>query len=150
VVAASLLGFVPFHREIDIATGLEVRELEIVLTPEPVGPQEPTTRARSAKVAFVGSGALVAVGLVATWRVFVNRDESRDRCNLQSCPDRLGSQASADRARLWGDVATTAMVLGAAGLAGGLYLWRTSHPQSVHVGATVEPASASLVLYGAF
>jgi tetratricopeptide (TPR) repeat protein len=150
VVAASLVGFLPFRREIDIATGLEVRELEIVLTPEPVRPQEQTTRMRSAKIAFVGGGALVAGGLVATWRVFVNRDKSRDQCNFQNCPDRLGSQASVERARLWGDGATTAMVLGAAGLAGGLYLWHTSHPQSVHVGATLEPASASLVLYGGF
>lgn len=150
VLAASLPGFLPFRREIDIESGSDVRQVEIVLTPEPVLPQVPAPRAQYGKVSVVGGGALVGFGGFAAWRLVVNRDESRDLCNLRDCPDRPGSQASIDRARLWGDISTIAIVVGAVGIAGGIYLWRTSHPQTVHVGAAVEPASASLVLSGAF
>lgn len=150
VIAASLSGFLPFRREIDIESGIDVREVEIVLEADSMPTQVPATRARYGTVALVGGGVFVAVGLVAAWSAISNRDTSRDQCNLQNCPDRAGSQASADRARLWGDVSTISMIAGAVGIAGGIYLWRTSHPQSVHVGAAVDPASASLVLGGAF
>jgi hypothetical protein len=154
VIKATLPGYKSFRKEVKIEAGMEAREVDIALERAPIQSPEDATgrwsRARYGKISLAGGAGVVGFGLVAGWRALVNRDVSRDRCSLASCPDRPGSQASADRAQVWGDVSTIALVVGAAGVAAGVYLWRTASTPTMTIGAAFAPTTASLVLSGAF
>jgi tetratricopeptide (TPR) repeat protein len=159
VVEATLPNYRPFREEIDVEAGSRAREIEVVLEPlqrslprPRLEERPPSRRAGYGKLAVAGGGALVAFGLVAGWRALASRDASRELCNATACPDRPGAVALTDRARLWGNLSTVSVILGAVGVGGGLYLWSTSRPRSgsVQAGAAVAPGSASLVVSGAF
>jgi hypothetical protein len=166
VVDAQLPGHRPFRAEIDVDAPGRVRELAIAFEREaatPAGPARPggagdradpgepgAWRGRYGTLALAGGGGLFAFGLFAGWRALANRDESRNLCNTETCPDRPGSVAAVDRARLWGNLSTATVLVGAIGIAGGIYLWRTSRVGSVQVAPAAGPASASLTLRGAF
>ena len=162
VVEATLPGYRPFREEeeIEVEAGGEAREIAIVFERDPA--LDPSTRRRNEEVgalarrkrygaiAIAGGGGLVAIGLVAGWRALANRNTSRDLCNAAACPDRDGALSHLDRAQGWGTVSTVSVVLGVVGAAGGYYLWRTSSARLRRVGASAGPASASLVISGAF
>jgi hypothetical protein len=156
----------PFREEIELDAPGKVREIEIVLEPEPPpgtkpapggegeGPAPPgpgvagsSPRGRYGVIAMAGGGGVLGFGLFAGWRALVNRNVSRDLCSAGSCPDRPGSEARADRARLWGNLSTVTVIVGAVAVAGGVYLWRSGRVRAVPAAA---PDAVSLVLSGVF
>jgi hypothetical protein len=167
VVDAQLPGHRPFRAEIDVDASGRVRELAIAFEREPAlaGPVRPdgsgagahpsaadagaARRGDYGKLAIAGGGVLLGFGLFAGWRAIANRDESRDLCSTDACPDRPGSVAAVDRARLWGNLSTATVITGAIGIAGGVYLWRT-RGRGVQLAPAAGPAAASLILRGAF
>ncbi len=176
VIEAQLPGHRPFREPIELTAPGELREIEVALEREPAppdgpGPGEPggpggigggveggveggvaaaARRVRLGKIAIAGGGAVLGFGLVAGWRALANRDASRELCNAELCPDRAGAEAKIDRARLWGNLSTVTVLVGAVGVAGGIYLWRTSRAKQVSVAPAVGAASASLILHGVF
>ena len=164
VVDAQLPGHRPFRAEIDVDAPGRVRELAIAFerAPAPAGPARPdgpgagapadggtARRGDYGKLAIAGGGVLLGFGLVAGWRALENRDESRELCSTDACPDRAGSVAAVDRARLWGNLSTATVLVGAIGVAGGVYLWRT-RGRGVQLAPAAGPAAASLAVRGAF
>lgn len=165
-IEARAPGHLPLRRELELDAPGEVRDLELALEREPPpgtgpapdgegeGPAPPrpdaagsSSRGRYGVIAMAGGGGVLGFGLFAGWRALVNRDASRDLCNAGSCPDRPGSEAKADRARLWGNLSTVTVLVGAAGVAGGVYLWRSGRVRAVPAAA---PDAVSLVLSGVF
>jgi tetratricopeptide (TPR) repeat protein len=157
-IEARLPGYRPFREEIDVPAGGRTREIEIVFERELgagapsvlAARPPPSRRARVGEIAALGGGGLIALGLVAGWRALENRDASRERCNAMACPDLPGAEVRNDRARLWGNLSTAAVALGAVGVAGGGYLWRTASSRSIRVGATAAARSGSVVVAGTF
>jgi len=173
-IEAQQPGFRPFREELELSVAGRVREVEIAFEREPVGePARPggrgggpgggaasvgpvegraAVRGLYGKLAIAGGGAVLGFGLVAGWRALANRDESRRLCNAELCPDRAGSEAAVDRARLWGNLSTAAVIVGAVGVAGGAYLWWSggARARGVALVPAVGPGSASVALGGAF
>lgn len=159
-IEGTLPGHRTFTREIEVVAPGKVLEVEVVFEkdtgPPPdakpivVRPPPPrSTRARNGKIVMASGIAVVGFGFVAGWRALVDRDASRDQCTVVRCPDFEGSQASADRAKLWGNLSTATIAVGAIAVVGGIYLWRSA-PSRVQVGAAAGTDSASVVLRGAF
>ncbi len=165
-VEAKLPGYRPFRDAIELDVPGKVHELEIAFerepppqpTPPPPPPVPPAGRGGSrglaGKLVIAGGGAVLGFGLFAGWRALDNRDASRELCNVVACPDRPGSEAKADRARLWGNVSTGTVIAGAVAIAAGIYLWRSaprSAPRTaLQLAPGVGPASGSVVLSGSF
>jgi hypothetical protein len=150
-VVATVPGRHAFRREIDVEDEGTVATVEVVVERDregEVAAAPGADRARSGQIALASGAGLVAIGLVAGGRALANRDASRALCNAMVCSDREGAQARTDRARIWGDVATVAVIAGVIGVAGGIYLWRTARSATVGVG--VVPGTATVVLTGAF
>jgi tetratricopeptide (TPR) repeat protein len=165
VIEAQLTGYRTFREEIDLDAPGQLREVEIAFEREPppappppperpAGPEPRGSRGLYGKITIAGGGAVLGFGLFAGWRALVNRDASRELCNAGACPDRPGSEAKVERARLWGNLSTAAVIAGAVAIAGGVYLWRSAPRSSTRaskrLAPEVGPATASLVLSGVF
>ena len=140
VISASLPGYLPFRREIDLQSKVS---LDVTLVPElaPVPSVWVRPKKRSAdKITLAAGGGLVAFGLVAGWRWYVN----------DSASDEMSSGTSA-RADLWAVISTVSLVAGAGtAVVGGALLIQSRKPREVRVAPAAGAGAASLVVSGAF
>lgn len=159
VIEASTSGKRPIHQEVVLESG-EERAVDLAFEPEPQAPRDTTLAAvprptSSARASWgwlvIGSGgALVAGGLTAGWHAMTLNHRAHDSCQIGQCADPAGARNDVSSARRWGDVATATLALGAAAIGCGVYLWRTSRGDPVHIDIVAAPAAASVLASGTF
>jgi hypothetical protein len=137
----------PWAREVAVRIGerVPVTLPELALADGPSGEgSRPGRNSTLALIAFAGGAALVAGGVVtAVVSIDQYKAANRDHCTPQGCDDAGLKQI--DSAKHLAVASQVALVLGAAGLAGGLYLW-LARPRANGAGvrAAVAPTSVKV------
>lgn len=159
VIEASLPGKRSIHQEVVLESG-EDRAVDLAFEPEPQAPRDTTLvavprRTSSARASWgwvvIGSGgALVASGLAAGWHARTLNNRAHHACQIGQCDDPVAANHIHDSAVNWGNFATVTFALGAAAIGCGVYLWRTSHGDPVHIDIAAAPAAASIMASGTF
>jgi tetratricopeptide (TPR) repeat protein len=159
VVEASAPGKAPWRTTLDVpksptSTTVEIPKLADAGAPPPASAADGTAAARSPPrgdgigaqkiVALaVGGVGLVGVGVGTYFGLRAARlhSESQDHCPLPDACDPLGVSKNRDAGQA-ADVATIAVVAGAAALAAGVVLWLTAPSKNTRVGFSPAGVSA--------
>jgi hypothetical protein len=141
VISASLPGYLPFRREIDLQSKASV---DVMFEREPAplsGGGVRANKTRSAgKITLAAGVGLVAIGLVAGWRWYVNDPDFHDT-----------SSASSTRANEWAMISAFSLVSGVGATAfGGVLMIQSRKPREVRVAPAAGAGAVSLVVSGAF
>lgn len=159
VIEASLSGKRSIHQEMVLESG-EDRAVDLAFEPGPPAPRDtplvavprPTSSARTSwSWVVIGSGgALVASGLAAGWHARTLNHRAHDACQIGQCDDPVSANNVHNSAVNWGNFATVTVALGTAAIGCGVYLWRTSRGDPVHIDIAAAPAAASIMASGTF